>query len=492
MKLYTWNRPNRLGKFLLGRNIEVERGDHSWKVLGGGIEASPLDLLKLGILLGDGKIISPQNVQLMMKRIDPLESYALGCTSAVENGYHLMAKSGSFTGSNAYIWLVPERRMVMVVMANRDEAGVSGLAAKLRNIILAKDKAAGQKPDFVVKNFKKTGTPQFKNGNWEIPVSFKVVNQGIAGANNSFVNGIVLGTRYRWSGFMDALPPNGASDTSTGIVKIPDAGKVFGGRTFQLVAYADAPIAAADTSMPSYGRVDESNDNNNKATLSVKLPGGLGIGLTGQKPQEPAFPGTSNPTRVPPVNVPPKRIPPRRPTRVPVVIPEATFVPPSRPTTPPKRVSTTRPTTPPTRVPSVNLPKRPTRPAGRPTRVPSLNLPARPAVLGHGDLVIRSIRFVPNRPQMAYVTVGNSGQGSARASVLRLTVRRINGAAVGRKTDVRVPALKSGASKVLTVDASRILPNRVRLQSTTFRVDADITKIVTESNETNNLEWHMP
>lgn len=485
MKLYTWNRPNPLGKFRLGRNIEVERGDHSWKVLGGGIESSPMDLLRLGILLGDGKIISPANVQLMMKRIDPLESYALGCTSVIENGYHVMSKSGSWKGSNAYIWLVPEERMVMVVMANRDEADVSGLAAKLRSIILAGDKASGNKPDFVVENFKKTGTPQFKNGSWEIPVRFDVKNQGLAGANSSFVNGVQLGTKYRWTGFMDALPPK-AADQSTGIVKIPDGGKLLAGRTLKLVAYADAPIAAADTSMPAYGRVDESNDSNNTATLNVTLPGGLDIGLTGQKPTEPVLPGTSNPTRVPPTNTPPKRVQ--------IAVPQATFVPPTRPTAPPAR-----PAVPPQRfqivTPQATIvpPSRPATP--RPTRVPSTNLPtipARPVVLRKSDLEIRAIRFVPNQPQQVFVVVLNAGNGPAPANVLRLTVRKIGNSAVARTTDVNVPALAAGASKVLTVDTSSILPNAVALKSTMFRVDADFTKVVSESDETNNLEWHKP
>ncbi|HUG18733.1 MAG TPA: serine hydrolase [Planctomycetaceae bacterium] len=434
------------------QNVEIERGDHSWKVLGGGIESSPLDLLKLGILLGDGKIISKQNVELMMKRIDPLESYALGCNHAVENGYHVMAKSGSFPGSNAYIWLVPERRMVMVVMANRDGADTSGLGKKLRNIVLAADKAVGNKPDLVVKEFKKTGNPQFKDGKWEIPFQFKVVNEGKAGANNSFVNGVLLGTKYRWSGFMDALPPNGASDTATGVVKIPDTGKLLAGRTIDLVAFADAPIAAADTSIPDYGRIDETDDvNNNKATLKVQLPGGIGQNLTGQTPNSPSSPGASNPTRVTP------------PTR----------------TNPPRvgRLIRDQQTT--TRVP---------------TRVPgTASIPTtRPAVIAVADLKIRSIRFAPNQPQVAFVVVENGGNGPAGASVLQLTLRQIGNNAVSRTKNFNVPALAAGKTSVVTVDAASILPNTVALKSTTFRVDADQTKVVTESDETNNLEWHKP
>jgi CubicO group peptidase (beta-lactamase class C family) len=130
-------------------NREVKPQNSTWKVWGGSIESSPRDLLKLGILLGDGKIISRDNVKLLMTRLAPADSYCLGCNHTLEHGQQVMAKSGSFQGSNAYIWLVPERRMVMVIMANRDQADVTGLGLKLRSIVLAADKvdkAAGTPP----------------------------------------------------------------------------------------------------------------------------------------------------------------------------------------------------------------------------------------------------------------------------------------------------------------------------------------------------------
>lgn len=277
-------------------NVQVQPANSTWKVLGGGMESTPLDLLKLGILLGDGQIISQQNVKKMMTPLEFDNSYCLGCNHAVENGNHVMAKSGSFQGSNAYIWLVPDRRMVMVVMANRDEAGTSTLGRKLRNIILSADKAAGQKPDLVVQDFVRTGPVAHKDGKWEIPVEFKVFNQGAAGANELFFNCVQIGTTYRFSSYTDGLPPK-LSRTVTGIVKLPDANKLYAGRTMDLVAFADAPIAGADTSVPWYGRVHESNESNNKATLKVQLPGG-GLGLTGQTNNVPSLPGASVPQRL--------------------------------------------------------------------------------------------------------------------------------------------------------------------------------------------------
>lgn len=127
-------------------NREVKPQSSTWKVWGGGIESSPRDLLKLGILLGDGKVVSREHVKLLMTRLEPEESYCLGCNHTVEHGRQVMAKSGSFQGSNAYLWLVPERRMVMAIMANRDQADVTGLGLKLRTIVLAADKeSAGER-----------------------------------------------------------------------------------------------------------------------------------------------------------------------------------------------------------------------------------------------------------------------------------------------------------------------------------------------------------
>jgi hypothetical protein len=83
-----------------------------------------------------------------------------------------------------------------------------------------------------------------------------------------------------------------------------------------LTAFADAPIAAADTSIPTYARINESAENNNKATIEVKLPGGLDLDLTGQKPDQPTVPS-------PPGAKKPQRVvaeQPANPTRIPVRI----------------------------------------------------------------------------------------------------------------------------------------------------------------------------
>jgi CubicO group peptidase (beta-lactamase class C family) len=273
VSIYSLNNPDSVAS----GNQAIARESLSWKILGGGLECSGLDLLKFGIKLCDGQIISPANVKKLMKRIDPSDSYALGCNHAIENGLEVFAKNGGQPGASTYMWCIPERRMVMVVLTNRWESGgATELGKTLREILINSEGASGQKADLIVENFKRTSGPTHTNGAWEIGFEFDVKNQGSGAANIQFVNGVRLENNFRWSGFMDPLAPNGTKKKASGKLKINDPGKVMGGRQFEFLAVADAPIAAADTSMSPNGRIDESNESNNTAKLVVTLPGGIG------------------------------------------------------------------------------------------------------------------------------------------------------------------------------------------------------------------------
>jgi|GEM_PF-6978139 len=282
-------------------NKKISRDNLSWKVLGGGLECSGMDLLKFGIKLSDSKIISADSLKKLMTPPQTDASYALGCNVAIENGVKVFAKDGGQPGASTYIWCIPEKRMVMVVLTNRQESGgASTLGKSLRTIVLNSAAATNKKADLVVENFKKTGMPSYKNGNWEIPFQFDVRNQGKGAVNNNFVNGILVGdgTEYRWSGFMESLAPNGTTKSAKGTIKIKDAGKVMAGRTFKLTAHADAPIAAADTSMSPNGRVSESSEANNKMVISGTLPGGAPSGISNTPPSTSQQGSGSAPKRV--------------------------------------------------------------------------------------------------------------------------------------------------------------------------------------------------
>lgn len=137
--------------------------------------------------------------------------------------------------------------------------------------------AAGGGPspaDLTVESFESQGQIRYRNGKLEIPFRMKIRNLGDLPTPANVLNGVSFGKQYRWSGLMKSVPAHGTR-VATGVVKIPDPGQLQKGRRVKLVAMADAPIAAADTSIPKSGRVQENNETNNYRTLEVKVPGGL-------------------------------------------------------------------------------------------------------------------------------------------------------------------------------------------------------------------------
>lgn len=106
------------------------------------------------------------------------------------------------------------------------------------------------------------------------------------------------------------------------------------------------------------------------------------------------------------------------------------------------------------------------------------------------DLRIQEFQFPPTNDKALRVRVVNSGNAGAGPCILRLTVRKINGTPVGRTTQIKLPPLAAGADEWFVIDAAAILPKSVALESTTFRLNVDATKVVVESNEKNNEVWH--
>ena len=106
------------------------------------------------------------------------------------------------------------------------------------------------------------------------------------------------------------------------------------------------------------------------------------------------------------------------------------------------------------------------------------------------DLQIREYQFSPGNDKAMKVHVSNAGAAASGLCILRLTIRKINGVSVGRTTEVKLPAIAASGDKWIIVDAKSILPNNVSLESTTFKLNADASEIIAESNETNNELWH--
>ena len=106
------------------------------------------------------------------------------------------------------------------------------------------------------------------------------------------------------------------------------------------------------------------------------------------------------------------------------------------------------------------------------------------------DLSIKEFLFPPTNDKALRVHVVNTGNAASTPCVLRLTVRKINAVAVGRVTEIKLLPIPPGKDRWVVIDAKGILPNNVSLESTTFKLNADATEKVAESDEANNEKWH--
>ena len=108
------------------------------------------------------------------------------------------------------------------------------------------------------------------------------------------------------------------------------------------------------------------------------------------------------------------------------------------------------------------------------------------------DLIVSEYEFVSTNDKSLRVRIANEGKAASSPCRLELAIRKINGSAVTRTAFETIPAIKPGKEEWVTIGANGILAAAISLKSTTFRLIADETRIVAESNENNNETWHNP
>ena len=107
------------------------------------------------------------------------------------------------------------------------------------------------------------------------------------------------------------------------------------------------------------------------------------------------------------------------------------------------------------------------------------------------DLTIKQYEFVSTNDKRLRVQVANDGKAASKPCQLELAVRKIKGVAATRSATETIPAIAPGKEVWVTLNASGILQSAISLkEDTTFRLRADETGIVAESNEDNNETWH--
>ena len=119
-------------------NTEAFADNISWKILGGGLEASAYDLIRFSAMLMDGQILSNESLEHLWTVPEPDNvSYALGWTVATHQGEFSIRKNGSQLGANTYLRLFPELNLGIVVLSNRRYSEPGDLSSDIANAILA-------------------------------------------------------------------------------------------------------------------------------------------------------------------------------------------------------------------------------------------------------------------------------------------------------------------------------------------------------------------
>jgi CubicO group peptidase (beta-lactamase class C family) len=120
-----------------------EYEENSWKVLGGGIEANPEDIVRFTHLIDSGKLVSPElRDNRLWKLVAPESNSAYGISwkLGTHNGNPIVEHSGSAKGSRTHVRIYrPEgKRLIICAMTNsgRNNNRPSGLINDIGEVVL--------------------------------------------------------------------------------------------------------------------------------------------------------------------------------------------------------------------------------------------------------------------------------------------------------------------------------------------------------------------
>lgn len=106
---------------------EWTQTDCTWKVLGGCLEGTVLDMVTFGHKVTTGAVLDDTAVDTMLTAPDGLSSYAHGWWVGTQSGHRFAWKDGNWTGSRTYLRIYPDDDVAIAVMTNRDGGGHSAI-----------------------------------------------------------------------------------------------------------------------------------------------------------------------------------------------------------------------------------------------------------------------------------------------------------------------------------------------------------------------------
>ena len=123
-------------------NSVVSADNTSWKVLGGGLEASAEEMALFCNKLMAGEILSPASLQTLWSRPDTSWNYAMGWNSLRNrNSQNVpsVMKSGAQLGAGTHVRLFPDLELGIIVFCNtkQNSGSASALTLSISNAILS-------------------------------------------------------------------------------------------------------------------------------------------------------------------------------------------------------------------------------------------------------------------------------------------------------------------------------------------------------------------
>ncbi len=117
-------------------NNEVSYTNSSWKVLGGGIETSAVDLARFGWKVLNAEILSADaRDNRLWTRVNPNRAYGLGWALTDDNnGRRTAEHNGSWTGAASFLRVYRDDGLVITIMSNRTGHTVGDVRTLANNI----------------------------------------------------------------------------------------------------------------------------------------------------------------------------------------------------------------------------------------------------------------------------------------------------------------------------------------------------------------------
>lgn len=126
-----------------GENLKVvRRDDISWKLAGGGMEATSVGLANFAHKLVSGAIVRGTTLEEMwteQKANGESSGYGLGFRISTHRSKRMVGHDGEQLGARSHMRLYPDDRVVIVVLTNCDDHDLTQLGAYLADLVFAKD-----------------------------------------------------------------------------------------------------------------------------------------------------------------------------------------------------------------------------------------------------------------------------------------------------------------------------------------------------------------